>query len=210
MGKSEVKYFDSHCVVSYFKLFAASICLFSYVSYFLLSSSHLTSPPSLPSTPLHSFPLLSSPVHPSPPLLPSLPLLSTPLLYSPHLSTHHHSSLPSTPLLSPFPLFFLPLYSLPFLPILYPPCISLLLLLSSSPLLLSQLSRAEAWLVLMISHAADASERELGGYRPGPVPHNTSTSPYGKGESGDHFTSLCGMIWCGVLHITVVCCLVIF
>ena len=50
--------------------------------------------------------------------------------------------------------------------------------------------RAEAWLVLMISHAADASERELGGYRPGPGFHNTSASSYGKGDSGHSLMSL--------------------
>ena len=44
--------------------------------------------------------------------------------------------------------------------------------------------------MLMISHAADASERELGGYRPGPGFYNTSASSYGKGDPGHSLMSL--------------------
>ena len=62
-----------------------------------------------------------------------------------------------------------PLPFLPFLPFSF--------LLLPSPILDG---RAESWLVLMIKNAVDASERELGGFKPYEyVPAN-----YAKGEGG--------------------------
>ena len=72
-------------------------------------------------------------------------------------------------------------------------------LLPSSSLPSPSPHRAEAWLVLMISHAADASERELGGYRPGPGFHNTSTSSYGKGDSGHSMISFSTLVLSGLV-----------